>query len=250
MPYNNTPIEPPKTTEYSGSASLPRKSSKPSDPSSTAGDTLPPTTNKRFTELPVARIKKIIHADDDIGACSNNAAFAITVATEMFIRHMSEQTYNVVRSERRPRRTLAYRDVATAVHKYDNLEFLVDVVPKTITYKQWKDKQDMLSRKERAAAGQPAENEKVNGQRTIEQMTKGGSRDRLAAVDGAAEDEGMADGEAEDGNGESAEAADGETQSGSSQSLHTAQASPRQPYDPVRNGVDRSSNADTSMEED
>jgi len=59
----------------------------------------------------VARVKKIINADDETGACSNNAAFVITVATEMFIQHMVEQTHNVVKAERRPRRNIQYRDV-------------------------------------------------------------------------------------------------------------------------------------------
>jgi len=60
---------------------------------------------------PVARVKKIINADEDIGTCSNNAAFMITVATEMFLQHLVEQSYNIVKSERKPRRNVQYRDV-------------------------------------------------------------------------------------------------------------------------------------------
>ena len=56
-------------------------------------------------------MKKIIHTDDDIGNCSNNAAFLITVATEMFLQHLVEQAYNIVKSERKPRRNVQYRDV-------------------------------------------------------------------------------------------------------------------------------------------
>jgi len=56
-------------------------------------------------------VKKIIGADEDISACSNNAAFAIAVATEMFIQHLAEQTHNVVKSEKKPRRNVQYRDV-------------------------------------------------------------------------------------------------------------------------------------------
>lgn len=32
----------------------------------------------------VARVKKILHIDEDIMACSNNGAFAITIATVGF----------------------------------------------------------------------------------------------------------------------------------------------------------------------
>lgn len=59
----------------------------------------------------MARVKKIIAADEDISACSNNAAFVITVATEMFLQHLVEQSYNIVKSERKPRRNVQYRDV-------------------------------------------------------------------------------------------------------------------------------------------
>ncbi|EMC91986.1 hypothetical protein BAUCODRAFT_39142 [Baudoinia panamericana UAMH 10762] len=110
MPYNNTPITPSK--EITGT-----------------------------TALPLARVKKIIAVDDDIGQVSNNAAFVITVATEMFLQHLVEQAYNIVKSERKPRRNLQYRDVANAVARVENLEFLTDVVPKSMTYKQAQQRQ-------------------------------------------------------------------------------------------------------------
>lgn len=86
-------------------------------------------------------MKKIIAADDDISNCSNNAAFVITVAAEMFLQHLVEQSYNIVKSERKPRRNIQYRDVASAVSRVENLEFLADVVPKTTTYRAHKQKQ-------------------------------------------------------------------------------------------------------------
>lgn len=90
--------------------------------------------------LPLARVKKIIAMDDDIAQCSNSAAFAISIATEMFIRQLTQQAHNVVKSERKPRRNLQYKDFATAVARIDNLEFLSDVIPRTTTFKQFKEK--------------------------------------------------------------------------------------------------------------
>ncbi|KAL2070724.1 hypothetical protein VTL71DRAFT_13750 [Oculimacula yallundae] len=90
------------------------------------------------TQLPLSRVKKMIQVDSDIHACSNSAAFVITVATEMFIQYLSEQAHNVVRSEKKPRRNIQYRDLANAVSHHDNLEFLVDIVPKTMPYKEAK----------------------------------------------------------------------------------------------------------------
>lgn len=143
----------------------------------------------------VARVKKIIAQDDDINNCSNNAAFVITVATEMFLQHLVEQSHNVVKSERKPRRNIQYRDVgkfrqsrtplsladrhvANAVARVENLEFLTDVVPKTQTYKQAKQKQA----KEPAAKANGA----TNGQKTLDQHMGEGAEEQ--ATNGAAHD--------------------------------------------------------------
>ncbi|KAH7116207.1 hypothetical protein B0J11DRAFT_539443 [Dendryphion nanum] len=107
MPYNNTPIAPSK--EVRGEVSL-----------------------------PLSRVQKIINADPERTHVSKNASFAIALATEMFIQHLATSTHNVVKAERKPRRNIQYRDVATAVAKTDNLEFLVDVVPRTMTYGEFK----------------------------------------------------------------------------------------------------------------
>ncbi|KAK9322993.1 histone-fold-containing protein [Lipomyces orientalis] len=81
--------------------------------------TQPPTGQ---ASLPLARVKRIIKLDEDVRACSNSAAFAVTVATEMFIQYMCEQGLHMSRSDRR--KTLHYKDLASAVHKLDELEFL------------------------------------------------------------------------------------------------------------------------------
>ena len=65
--------------------------------------------------FPVARVKKIINSDDSIHSCSNNAAFVITVAAEMFMHYLTERTYDVVKSERKPRRNIQYKDVGTCL---------------------------------------------------------------------------------------------------------------------------------------
>ncbi|KAJ5098724.1 hypothetical protein N7532_005725 [Penicillium argentinense] len=108
--------------------------------------------------LPISRIKKIIQLDEDIVQCSSNATFAIAMATEMFIQYLAEQGHNVVKSERKPRKTVQYKDLAAAVSHTDNLEFLSDVIPKTTTYKQFKEKKA----KETAKQG-----EMEKGQRTL-----------------------------------------------------------------------------------
>ncbi|KAK4574804.1 hypothetical protein LTR86_001646 [Recurvomyces mirabilis] len=137
MPYNNTPIQP--TKEVTGTVSL-----------------------------PLARVKKIINVDDDVGNCSNNAAFVITAATEMFLQYLVEQSYNIVKSERKPRRNIQYRDVANAVARVENLEFLADVVPKTTTFKAFKQRQAKDVTNTTTTAGGETKGDLANGQGTLD----------------------------------------------------------------------------------
>ena len=92
------------------------------------------------------------------------------------------------------------------MHKYDNLEFLVDVVPKTITYKQWKEKQDRLVKKEqeRERLGATSGSSKaVNGQQTLHQMTNQNRiQTKPIGLDGADDDVEMRDAQ-HDPNGDS-----------------------------------------------
>ncbi|KAK4693721.1 hypothetical protein P7C71_g3723, partial [Lecanoromycetidae sp. Uapishka_2] len=132
MPYNNATIPPPE--DITGSATL-----------------------------PLARVKKILNVDEDTNTVSNQAAFAITIATEMFIRYLSDQAMNVVKSERKPRRNIQYKDIADAVARIDNLQFLEDVIPKTTTYKQYR----INKAKKMTKAAQGAESLQ-NGQTTLD----------------------------------------------------------------------------------
>ncbi|KAL1839800.1 hypothetical protein VTJ49DRAFT_1174 [Mycothermus thermophilus] len=108
-------------------------------------------------DLPAAvtRVKKIIAMDPDITVCSNNAAFAITLATEMFVQYLTEEAQKMTKLDRKPRRNIQYKDMANAIAHRDNLEFLEDVVPKTAPYKEVKAKA--------AAARAKVSGEKVAG---------------------------------------------------------------------------------------
>lgn len=118
-------------------------------------------------------MQKIIQADPERITTSKNAAFAIALATEMFIQHLATTTYNVVKAERKPRRNIQYRDVSSAVAKTDNLEFLVDVAPKTSTWGtvkkkiEEKEKEDAKRKEKEGRKDGP-----VNGQMTLDLATE------------------------------------------------------------------------------
>jgi hypothetical protein len=118
-------------------------------------------------------VQKIIQADPERITTSKNAAFAIALATEMFIQHLATTTHNVVKAERKPRRNIQYRDVSSAISKTDNLEFLVDVAPKTSTWGTVKKK---MEEKEKEDAKKKEKDGKkdgaVNGPKTLEGAVK------------------------------------------------------------------------------
>lgn len=75
----------------------------------------------------------------------------------MFVQHLAEESHTQAKLDRKPRRNIQYKDVgksapsslaqqplltsiASAVAHHDNLEFLEDVVPKTVPYKNIKAK--------------------------------------------------------------------------------------------------------------
>ncbi|KAH7327962.1 histone-fold-containing protein [Stachybotrys elegans] len=89
-------------------------------------------------QLPLSRVKKIIAQDPDVNMCSNNAVFVITLAAELFIQHLADEAHTQTKLERKPRRNIQYKDVANAVSHQDHLEFLEDIVPKTVPMKKVK----------------------------------------------------------------------------------------------------------------
>ncbi|KAI6382059.1 hypothetical protein MCOR25_000936 [Pyricularia grisea] len=92
------------------------------------------------TQLPLTRVKKIIAQDQDVQMCSNNAAFIITLAAELFVQHLATEAHNMAKMDRKPRRNIQYKDFANAVAHQESLEFLTDVVPKTVAFKDIKER--------------------------------------------------------------------------------------------------------------
>ncbi|KAH0605485.1 uncharacterized protein H6S33_004707 [Morchella sextelata] len=90
--------------------------------------------------LPVSRVKKIIRLDDDVAGCSNSAAFLATIAAEMFVQYLAEQGFKMTLGDRKQRKTMQYKDLASAVARTNNLEFLSDTIPQTVPYKQVREK--------------------------------------------------------------------------------------------------------------
>ncbi|GAA94386.1 hypothetical protein E5Q_01037 [Mixia osmundae IAM 14324] len=81
--------------------------------------------------LPVARVTKIIKADKDISICSKEAVYLISVATEFFIKKLTEAASTTARLEKR--KFVQYKDLATTVANSDEYFFLEQIIPQQVS---------------------------------------------------------------------------------------------------------------------
>ncbi|XP_062550688.1 nuclear transcription factor Y subunit gamma [Armigeres subalbatus] len=78
--------------------------------------------------LPLARIKKIMKLDEDVKMISAEAPLLFAKAAEMFIQELTLRAW--LHTEDNKRRTLQRSDIAMAIAKYDQFDFLIDIVPR------------------------------------------------------------------------------------------------------------------------
>ncbi|KAF7151209.1 hypothetical protein RHSIM_Rhsim02G0020800 [Rhododendron simsii] len=86
------------------------------------------TTDFKNHSLPLARIKKIMKADEDVRMISAEAPVVFARACEMFILELTLRSWN--HTEENKRRTLQKNDIAAAITKTEIFDFLVDIVPR------------------------------------------------------------------------------------------------------------------------
>lgn len=86
------------------------------------------TTDFKYHSLPLARIKKIMKADEDVRMIAAEAPVVFSKACEMFILELTMRSWN--HTEENKRRTLQKNDIAAAITGTDNFDFLVDIVPR------------------------------------------------------------------------------------------------------------------------
>lgn len=79
-------------------------------------------------ELPLARIKKIMKADEDVKMISAEAPVLFAKACELFIMELTIRAW--AQTEQNKRKTLQKSDIATAISRTDMYDFLIDIVPR------------------------------------------------------------------------------------------------------------------------
>ncbi|KAF5282523.1 hypothetical protein FQA39_LY04930 [Lamprigera yunnana] len=86
------------------------------------------TMDLRQQVLPLARIKKIMKLDEEVKMISAEAPLLFAKAAEIFIHELTLRAW--VHTEDNKRRTLQRNDIAMAITKFDQFDFLIDIVPR------------------------------------------------------------------------------------------------------------------------
>ncbi|KAK6915389.1 Histone H2A/H2B/H3 [Dillenia turbinata] len=86
------------------------------------------TTDFKNHGLPLARIKKIMKADEDVQMISAEAPVLFAKACEMFILELTLRSW--IHTEENKRRTLQKNDIAAAISRTHVFDFLVDTIPR------------------------------------------------------------------------------------------------------------------------
>ncbi|XP_026750396.1 nuclear transcription factor Y subunit gamma isoform X2 [Galleria mellonella] len=86
------------------------------------------TEDFKMQPLPLARIKKIMKLDEEVKMISAEAPVLFAKAAEIFIHELTLRAWS--HTEDNKRRTLQRNDIAMAISKSDQFDFLIDIVPR------------------------------------------------------------------------------------------------------------------------
>ncbi|KAG5728255.1 Nuclear transcription factor Y subunit gamma [Termitomyces sp. T112] len=86
------------------------------------------TPDYRHPPLPLARIKKVMKSDPDVKMIAADAPILFCKACEIFISEITARAFIVADANKR--RTLSRSDIAKALSKSDQFDFLIDIVPR------------------------------------------------------------------------------------------------------------------------
>lgn len=82
----------------------------------------------KMHQLPLARIKKVMKADEDVKMISAEAPILFAKGCDIFITELTMRAW--IHAEENKRRTLQRSDIASALQKSDMFDFLIDIVPR------------------------------------------------------------------------------------------------------------------------
>ncbi|GHJ89417.1 hypothetical protein NliqN6_5819 [Naganishia liquefaciens] len=128
------PEQEPAPTEPTTDAPISKKKGRPAGSvTTTTTTTKKKTVEERVpgtTGLPVARVKRILGADEDLQNIGREALFLLSIATEQFLKRMADSGY--VKARMDGRKTVTLKDLSNAVKHQPEMEFLSDIIPAAV----------------------------------------------------------------------------------------------------------------------
>lgn len=85
------------------------------------------------TVFPLARVSRIVKVDKEIEMTSKDAIWTIAIATELFIRHLTDSAYTKARLDKK-KKTVTFKELASAVESQNEFFFLQDIIPQPIAF--------------------------------------------------------------------------------------------------------------------
>merc|ERR1719259_515744 len=125
----------------------------------------------RQQELPLARIKRIMKLDEEVKMISSEAPALFSKAAQIFITELTLRAW--IHTEDSKRRTLQRNDIAMAITKFDQFDFLIDIVPREEIHKTGN--QEQVPQTGQAQVVNQAAPVSNNGQSQAIQLTSSGS---------------------------------------------------------------------------
>jgi chromatin accessibility complex protein 1 len=91
-----------------------------------------PTSSAKKSDLllPQAKVKTIMKSSPEIELIGSETLYLITKSTELFIEYLAKQAFDSSKGK-----SLTYKNLADYINKYENMAFLKDIVPQTMTAK-------------------------------------------------------------------------------------------------------------------
>ncbi|CBQ72406.1 conserved hypothetical protein [Sporisorium reilianum SRZ2] len=218
--------------------------SRPESPSSPGPSTTSPSksgskSQRGVSIFPTARVARIIKADRDIDICSKEATFLISMATEIFVRKLTDEAYTNAKLDKR--KHIFYKDLSRAVQQNELLEFLKDAIPTPMALSS-----ALEARQGKLQQKQTEENMILEGtlqdeDEEEEEEEEGGDQ---GEEEGNAADEGAADEEAQD------EPADDEDSEQQQPAEPSKKASPKKSKSKSQPAAEAQQDADEQMDQD
>nr|CAI5858330.1 unnamed protein product [Callosobruchus analis] len=97
--------------------------------------------------LPVSRINTIMKSSCDVDTVDKDSSIMMCKATEIFIRNLAQEAFKQSVNKKK----LDYKHLTDVVHSGTKYIFLKDILPKKITYAQYK---EMMRKKKQTDAEQ------------------------------------------------------------------------------------------------